>query len=186
LSARTDWAERASGRTGRGGGATASLPAWLHAAAPELEVVLTRQIGPMAKLLLRKVAQSAPDFDTLAEELLSHIPSPQARAMFGQQVTAIRTRHLPATGTGVLAPAPAATGKAPVPGGTASAPPIDPAEAEALVPLLAAAIGPIAAILVKRALREPCSRAEFVTRLAAHIEAETTRARFLARAGGEG
>lgn len=189
------WAEGAAQRSrggtsaGTGMGTSASMPAWLLEAAPDLEDVLTRQIGPMARLLLRRVAQTAPDFDALTGALLEHIPSPQARAMFEQQVTAIRTRHLPPTASVTSTRRPR--------GGTASrtrprtvAPTAAPApvvfitaeDAARFVPVLALAIGPIAAIVVKRALREPCSRDAFAARLAEHIEDEAARARFLAQA----
>jgi predicted Ser/Thr protein kinase len=209
--ARTGWAERplqplqpmqpvqsvragvaAGAATTRGGataGGGATLPDWLQHAAPELEAVLTRQVGPMARLLLRRVAQSASDFDGLADALLAHIPSPQARAMFERQVTEIRTRHLPPTRTGADGTAAGAAGAGTSGGGQAapaqaSALAVTPAQAAALTPLLAAAIGPIAAVVVKRALHAPCSRAEFVARLAAHIEADGARARFLDQAAG--
>jgi serine/threonine protein kinase len=180
------WAERSTSPTRHTGTGTL-LPAWLVASAPEVEVLLTRQVGPMAKLLLRRVAQSASDFDALAAALLPHIPSPQARAAFGQQMTEIGTRRqfgteVPASSNASLAQrtqAPAAHqddcgGEAPV----------TPELAANLTFLLAAAIGPIASVVVRRALREPCGREAFIVRLAGHIDAAPLRARFLQQAGG--
>lgn len=195
-SPRGAWAERSThagsgaSATGTGTGATASLPAWLHESAHALEAALTRQIGPMARLLLRKLALSAPDFDALVGALANHIPSPQARALFEQQVDEIRHIYLPpvrtahGTGTGTsssavrqVQPAEAASDPPDLPEA-----PVGPAFAAAVTPLLAAAIGPIAAIVVKRALRTPCGRAAFLERLADQVEAAPARARFLERA----
>lgn len=216
-SAHGAWAERSGRharhgtgtgtRTGTGTGTGASLPAWLHESAPALEAALTRQIGPMARLLLRKLAASSSDFDALVRELATHIPSPQARAMFEQQVEEIRHIYLPPvrtertersmadrtgnTGSGTRGTAARSTADrsaaaavpAPAP---PPDPPVDPAFAAAVQPLLAAAIGPIAAIVVKRALRTPCGRAAFIERLAAQIDAAPARARFVERAAALG
>jgi serine/threonine-protein kinase len=193
-----DWAERPALRSRHGDGGTTELPGWLAAAAPELEALLTRQIGPMAKLLLRRVARTAPDFDTLTAALVEHIPSVQARAVFEQGVTALRPQEAPATrggthrtGTGTgngnstkssrAATQTSNTGAAMA---SVAAAPITAAEAQAYLPLLAAAIGPIASIVVKRALRTPCTRAEFLARVGADIEADATRMRFLEQAAG--
>jgi serine/threonine-protein kinase len=195
-----DWAERPALRSRHGDGGTTELPGWLATAAPELEALLTRQIGPMAKLLLRRVARTAPDFDTLTAALVEHIPSVQARAVFEQGVTALRPQEAPATrgethrtggGTGTgngngTKSSRAATQTASTGARMASvaAAPITAAEAQAYLPLLAAAIGPIASIVVKRALRTPCTRAEFLARVGADIEADATRMRFLEQAAG--
>lgn len=187
-----DWAERPALRSRHGDSGTTELPGWLAAAAPELEALLTRQIGPMAKLLLRRVARTAPDFDTLTAALVEHIPSVQARAVFEQGVTAMRPQEAPATrggthrtgtgtGTAKTSTQTANTGAAMA---SVAAAPITAAEAEVYLPLLAAAIGPIASIVVKRALRTPCTRAEFLARVGAHIEADATRMRFLEQAAG--
>ena len=67
-----------------------------------------------------------------------------------------------------------------------TSPPIQPLTAEfatALTPVLAAAIGPIAAIVAKRALRQAANRADFIALLAAQIDADAARRRFLENAG---
>ncbi len=155
----------------RHGIGTAALPAWAQPVLPQLETVLTQQIGPMARLLLRKIAATAPDFDTLGEQLLEQIPSPAARARFEQDLAQIRGTLAPATLTG--------TGGQP----SLAAPVPTPEFAAALVPLLAIAIGPIASIVVKRALPNADSRAALVALVAEHIEAPAARARFVEQAG---
>ena len=170
--------------TGQGGGATATLPAWLQVAGPALEEALARQIGPMARLLLRKLAQAAPDYEALAHALLEQIPSPQARESFERQAAQIRIDYFPATRDGQSTTGAGASRRGAAPATAVEAPaPLAPDLADALAPLLAAAIGPIAAIVIKRAQREPCTRAELLARLAAHIEAAPARARFLEQAG---
>ena len=167
----------ATAHMGTGGG-TANYPAWLQPALPALEAALTRQIGPMAKLLLRKLAPVAADFETLGQQLLQHIPSPQAKAAFQQQLAEIQGLHLPVTGinlsTASIATATAANTLTP------TLPML--ALASMLTPMLATAIGPIASIVVKRALRQTTSRSELINLLASRIEVPAARARFLAQA----
>ena len=158
-------------------GMTADLTAWKLAALPQLETLLTAQIGPVARLLLRRIAGGAPDFTTLGERLLEHIPSPTARADFATELAALQE---------ALASAPdsvaAAAENAPATGNLAPpAPPgaITPAFGAALAQLLAVEIGPIAAIVVKRALARPADRAALLELVAEQIEAPAARARFL-------
>lgn len=188
LTSQPGWADRSTRHgTGTGSGATANQPAWLQAILPSLEALLTRQIGPMAKLLLRKIAATSPDFDSLGRQLLEHIPSPSAKAQFEQQLADIGAEYLPATGAGIdrqasttvtgtpaPVPAEAAPGDAP--------PPLTPEFATAVTPVLAVFIGPIAAIVVKRALRTAADRDDFLTQLAAHIDADAARQRFVEQA----
>jgi serine/threonine-protein kinase len=157
-------------------GGTANYPAWLQPALPALEAALTRQIGPMAKLLLRKLASTAADFEALGPQLLQHIPSPQAKTAFQQQLAELQGLHLPAASIDLsIAGASAATATL-----TPTLPML--ALSSMLTPLLAAAIGPIASIVVKRALRQATSRSELINLLAGQIEAPAARARFLAQA----
>jgi serine/threonine-protein kinase len=60
--------------------------------------------------------------------------------------------------------------------------PLTPEFATTLTPILAAAIGPIAAIVVKRALRQATTRDDLITLLATHIDAAPARQRFLENA----
>jgi predicted Ser/Thr protein kinase len=169
--ARTGWAERPPQQSRPGtGGMTGNQPAWLQATGPHVEVLLARQIGPMAKLLLRRIAQSAPDFATLGQQLATHIPSPAARAQFERQMVDIGVAWLPPTQQ-------ASSGQVP---GTLP-PQVTPAFAAAVTPLLAAAIGPIATVVVKRALPRAANRADFLALLAEQIEASLARDRFLAQ-----
>ena len=186
LTSQPGWADR-SGRhgmgTGTGTGVTANQPPWLQALLPSLEALLTRQIGPMAKLLLRKIAATSPDFDSLGRQLLEHIPSPSAKAQFEQQMAVIGAEYLPATGTGADSLASRnVAGTMPssaLAAATDAPPPLTPEFATAVTPVLAIFIGPIAAIVVKRALRTAADRDDFLAQLAAHIDADAARQRFV-------
>lgn len=197
LTSQPGWADRSTQQSRHGITSTANQPAWLQAILPPLETLLTRQVGPMAKLLLRKIAATSPDFDSLGRQLLEHIPSPSAKALFQQQMAAIGAEHFSAIATqaGETARGAANTGApqvATMPPTTLAPQPTTPAEttlptiqpltpefATALTPLLAAAIGPIAAIVVKRALRQSTSRDDFIALLATHIDAAAARQRFV-------
>jgi len=159
-------------------GRTADLTAWKRAVLPQLEVLLTAQIGPVARLLLRRIAASAPDFAALREQLLTHIPSPTAQADFSASLAALEATlaadRSEAGETGTGDPADAGTALAQPPSLAAN-----PAFGQALVPLLALEIGPIASIVVKRALLQASDRSGVIDLVARQIEAPAARDRFL-------
>jgi serine/threonine-protein kinase len=164
---------------------------WKQEAFPELEALLSRQIGPMAKLLLKKVAARAEGIDQLAELLLQHIPSERGRGEF-QQAIALLKRKLDASGTGsgvdstgVFRGAATSTGVvAGVAGRSAIRAPLafDDAWSDAMAQRLTVFIGPIARVVAKRAARQTNDKTEFLQLLSEHIESLPERARFLAEA----
>ncbi len=179
----------AGGSLASGTGAATNTP-WKLEALPELESMLSRQIGPMAKILLRKVAGKAEGIDELSELLLPHIPSEVGRGQFQQGVAMVK-KKLEASGTGSGAPR-TLTGlasggvSAVAPGRSAVRVPVpfDDAWADAVAQRLTVLIGPIARVVVKRAARQTGDKAEFLQLVAGHIESTQERARFLAEAGG--
>ncbi len=190
LTSQPGWADRSLQRSRHDLQTGAGHPAWLQSAVVPLEALLTRQIGPMAKLLLRRLAASSTDFDSLSQQLLEHIPSPAAKLQFQQHLAAIAAAQAPATardvrGTMALAAQPT---MAPTIARTIhplSDPvghPVTPQLATALTPLLAAAIGPIATIVVRRALNIAAGRDELIAMLALQIEAVAPRQRFMDQA----
>lgn len=154
----------------------ATMTPWKRAAFPDLEASLARQIGPLARYLLRKVGDQAEGLDHLSELLLPHIPSSLGRTQFQQALVQLK-KKLDADGTGSGA---VATGTAAR--GDGMAPLIDDAYADATTRKLVAIIGPIGQVVVKRALRQTGERAAFVQLLAVHIDDQDERARFLADA----
>ena len=178
----------------------ATLTPWKLEALPELEAVLSRQIGPMAKFLLKQAAAKAEGIDELAELLLQHIPSSGGQVEF-QAAIALLKRKLAASGTGSGVDANAglrsATGSTAMAGSTvtdtSARPPIrapirapisfDDAWADAMAQRLTVFIGPIARVVAKRAARQTIDKAEFLQLLSLHIESPAERARFLLDAG---
>jgi len=154
-----------------------TMTPWKRAAFPDLEASLARQIGPLARYLLRKVGDQAEGLDHLSELLLPHIPSSLGRTQFQQALVQLK-KKLDADGTGSGAVATATPARV-----DGAAPLIDDAYADATTRRLVALIGPIGQVVVKRALRQTGERAAFVQLLAAHIDNQDERARFLAEAG---
>lgn len=155
-------------------GLTADLTAWKLAALPQLEALLTAQIGPVARLLLRRIAAAAPDFAALRAQLLEQIPSPTARAEFDASLAALEE---------ALAPPPdSEDGARDVQPPQEEAPAPDAAYGAAVAQLLAVEIGPIAAIVVRRALPRAADREALLALVAEQIEAPAGRTRFLDQA----
>jgi serine/threonine protein kinase len=174
------------------GTASDTMSPWKIEAFPELETILSRQIGPMAKFLLKKAAAKADGMDELCELLLPHIPSEHGRAQFGDAVALLKKKlaasgtgcGAPGTGTRSVAGAPASTRLGAASGrSTIRAPEaFDEDFAERATQRLTVFIGPIARVVAKRAARQTNDRAEFLQLLAEHIESPPERSRFLAEA----
>lgn len=154
---------------------TADLTGWKMAALPRLEALLAAQIGPLASLLLRRLAANAPDFGALCERLLPHIPSPAARAAFAAELAALE-KTLDAAQR---------TGGGTQPGAMVQLDDTQPPGADfgaAVTALLAEEIGPIARIVVKRALLRATGRLALLDLVAQQIDAPAARSRFLEQA----
>ena len=172
----------------------ATMTPWKREALPEVEASLARQIGPMARFLLKKVADKAEGLDQLSELLLPHIPSSVGQVQFQQAVGQIR-KKLEATGTGTGAgtgmPRAQATGNMASATITAATAPVaaalpegyDEAYADATAHKLVAIIGPIGRVVVKRAMKQTGDKLAFLALLADHIDNPGERTRFLADAG---
>lgn len=158
--------------------AVETLTPWKLAVMPELESLLSHQIGPLARFLVRKSLTGADDFDAICAALLPHIPSERGREQFASASQSLFQRLNPPT----AAPAPLAEP-------TAIEPPtavteVTPAQVDAQLAQLAerrlaVLIGPIARIVVSRALRATAQHPPFLHLLAAHIESEAQRLAFL-------
>lgn len=222
--------------------AGATLTPWKLAALPELETLLTHQIGPMARLLLKRAAAQATDLATLCSALLPHIPSERGRQQFERESGQLRqrleeqaqereqrkrmiaaaeasfalqadvARQARADGENlgrnqgdgnesgadqgggndgadnngaerVAAAAASAHADADADAGSANAAAdltgYDQAFADATQRRLAAAIGPIAKVLVTRTARRSALRDEFLQLLAEHIDSAAERDAFL-------
>ncbi len=176
------------GATGSHGAAlTASAPKWVRDIGPELEVALSTQIGPMARLLLKNAARDAQDVDDLCQRLLPHIGSEQGRTQFIDSVRAIRER-LGIASASTTSGTRAAPGTLPATelsaltgGGTHLQLSADMME-EAHQKLLAY-IGPIAKVVVKRSAKQTSSPAQFYRLLSEQLATEQERNDFLKDVG---
>ncbi|MFC0134097.1 serine/threonine protein kinase [Massilia eurypsychrophila] len=168
-----------------------TLTPWKVESFPELESVLSRQIGPMARLLLRKAGSKADSMDELCELLLQHIPSQHGRSQFWEAVELLK-KKLAANGTGCGNAASGSRSRPPTAiASTATqsairpAEPVDDAYAERVALRLTRFIGPIARVVARRAARQTGDRAEFLQLLAVQIESTAERSHFLAEAGAD-
>lgn len=173
------------------GSGIATMTPWKREALPEVEASLARQIGPMARFLLKRVADKAEGLDHLSELLLPHIPSEVGREQFGHALAQIR-KKLDASGTGsgaTRASSQASLSGAAQPGlaSAVSRPPrpesFDTGYADATADKLVAIIGPIGRVVVKRAMKQTSDKQAFLQLLAGHIDNPGERTRFLADAG---
>jgi serine/threonine-protein kinase len=162
---------------------------------------LGRHLGPMAQVLVRRVARGCPDLATLYARLAEQVTDPAARQAFQNETAAQRTGTGQRTGasgtrTGTAGAAVGGSGMAPT-GRTAASPtvapgsgasgaatntglvPVSPALAEAAQRLLAREVGPIATLLVKKALAAAPLRDAFLQRLAQAVDDPGARARLL-------
>ena len=141
---------------------------WDPAALIQIETRLARHIGPMAKVLVRRAARETTDLSVLHERLAAHLGTHSERTEFlgGPGLASSRTgtrfdsrqaelSRDPPVGT-LVAEAPSLGGGEPV----------TQALLDHAAQVLAARIGPIARVLVKRAGAQAISRGAFCTSLA--------------------
>ncbi len=173
-----------SGQTGTS--LMATMTPWKLEVFPALEAVLSRQIGPMAKLLLKKAGARADDIDTLAGLLLAHVPSESGRAEFLDAVASLKkkspgsTMMASASSSGSASAAAVATAL----GSAMSSVPLDPAFIAAVETLLTHSIGAIAKVVIRRALPKCSNRDDFLTLIAQSIESTSERSQFLKSVAG--
>lgn len=190
---RTDLATATAARAAEHAIDVASLQEWKRESFPELEIMLSRHIGPMAQVLMRKVALKAESLDDVVILLLPQIPSEHDKAQF-QEAVALARRKLDASGTstgrrfnpgvGSLHGAAKVTAPGHAEGRTAIRAPItfDEAYVTAVTGLLLVFIGPIARVISKRAAKQTVDRAELIELIARQIDSAPDRASFLAQA----
>ncbi len=174
--------------TGSNGSAlSATAPQWLLDIAPELQVALSMQIGPMAKLLLKNAAREAVDVDDLCNKLLPHIASEQGREQFLEAVRALKKKLGLSTIGSTLGTRPTLTAAqtaelSQIAGGGTHLQ-LSAELMEAAHQKLLAYIGPIAKVVVKRTAKQTTSPAEFYRLLAEQLPNEQDRISFLKDVG---
>jgi serine/threonine-protein kinase len=157
--------------------------AWKQEVLPELQTLLSLQVGPMARLLLKNAAGDVTTMDELCARLLPHIPSEQGRTMFLDGVGGLR-KKLSSSGavalhsSGVAKPTATSLHTATHAKGGAQ-PALTPAVKEKAELKLTAYIGPIAKIVVKKAAKQARGQQDFLRLLADSLATEDERKRFL-------
>lgn len=159
-----------------------------------IEAELTRAIGPLAQVLMKKTLGRASDAQGLRELLAVSIQDAAAREAFiqGRHSTSVRSHSLSQPLTQPLTTQPpgaaaGARGSRTVPisgrGPTSGVPNFEPAQLEPLERALSQHIGPLARTLVRREAAKHQDWNALVQALAQDIDKAADRQRFLAAAG---
>jgi class 3 adenylate cyclase len=151
----------------------AGSPGLTPAVLARIEGALAESIGPLARVLVRKAAKTAPDVPALCQVLAMAVPEPQ------QDAFRLRLRDLVGAPGSASAPggspAPAAAQKS---APDRAAHPLSPEVLAEATERLAVHIGPVAKVLVKRAASEATGTRDLYQRLARHIDDPKERQRF--------
>jgi serine/threonine-protein kinase len=162
------------------------LVAWDADVYRRVEERLAARVGPLARVLVRKAAKEAPDFEDLCRRLAAQIPDEGARAAFLAEVLSGPSSSRPsAPGSEAAVSAPAArSGSQPSGPGSSTGPgSFPPAHLAAAEQRLAAEIGPLARVLVKKESKRHEAWSAFVEALAAQVPDEAGRGRLRASLG---
>jgi len=171
-----------------GSEALEGLPPWKNQVRQQLESLLSQQIGPLARLLVKKSLATTDDFTTMRGALLLHIPSERGREQFVTATDALYQRLAP-TGTSTASgthTGGVVTSQIEAQPGTADPRNIDEELRQNAEKRLTYLIGPIARILVSRAAKSAQTRQLFLQMLAEHISDPTQRSDFLQKLGNTG
>jgi serine/threonine-protein kinase len=145
-------------------------PGWNNEELTRVEHALASFVGPVAKVLVRMAAKHAGDLAALTSALTAHLTDEQDRQRFlakAIQPGTART-HASTGGSATARTVPTrAPTPAPAPSGT-MAPPLSPADVAHGLKVLTSHIGPIAAIVVKKASAKAPTQEQFFQMLAEH------------------
>ncbi len=166
-------------------GTGGSLTQWDKAVLAEAEQSLARHVGPLASVLVRRAAKECHDLATLYAKLAEQVTNPTARSAFiDHAVKAGRTTLTPTgTGggtTGGRGSTMFATAVAGMPTVATDAVRVSDAGLEAAQKLLAAHVGPIARVMVKKAAEKTRYREPFAALLAEAVPDGPARQKLLA------
>jgi len=186
------WVSAARKSSPPGPSAAAPAPGRLN---PEerarLEAALAPHVGPIAKVLVERVAHEAPDLAAASKKLANSIADGESRKTFLKTLTMVQNGPVRAGGAAGAPAAPALASKT----GTKRAPPVGgtaPLAATAFLEeavlqqaeqSLVRAVGPMARALVRRAAKSARSADELYAALAEELPEGPERERFLATHG---
>jgi serine/threonine-protein kinase len=158
---------------------------WTAEELRHLEGALAHSVGPMARVLVVRATQTGGTREEILDRLGQQIPAAAARQKFLDTFRNRMRTPTPRSPTPRPAapgtPAPGASARPPS-GADAAAPAISAEDTEALRALLADRIGPLAGVLVRRAVARAQGRDALLAELADHVPAGPGRASFLAAA----
>jgi serine/threonine protein kinase len=142
----------------------------------QIESSLSRHMGPLAKVLIRKSQAETTDFDVFFHMLADQIPDAEEQRAFLKKVGELKPKSKPRAEGVKPAPVAAAAPKAAT---TAKA--ISPEVLATCERALASYVGPLAKLLIKEAATQTSDLKELYRKLADHIDSEDERRDFLAQ-----
>jgi len=169
--------------TGAAAGAASGaegLAAWDADVYRRVEERLAVRVGPMARILVRNAVREAPDFETLCRLLATQIPDEGDRPAFLREVLSGPASSRPSGAGGGSSAAGGQPAPPPRPSGSgASSGPsaFPPALLAAAEQRLAAEVGPLARVLVRKEAKRQPSWSALVEALAAQVPDEAGRRR---------
>lgn len=156
---------------------TAPPTGWDASVLARIERELTKYVGPVARVLVRRSARDHQTLAALSAALAESLPNGKDRDAF---LTVVNGPGTPTPMPRTLDPSGSRAGTAPPSGGRD---PISAEDIERATRALTQSVGPIAKVLVKRTAAEGLGRRDFLNRLAQHVASDADRARFLREAG---
>jgi class 3 adenylate cyclase len=139
---------------------------------------LAREIGPVAKLIVRRTVERAADARTLCQALAEHVPDASRGTFLAGLADLVESAGSPTkSASEAVPPAP------PAPRSAGPAREIGPDVLARAEQLLTRHIGPVARVLVRQAAKQAQSPHALFESLGAHIENAEVRKAFLAEAG---
>lgn len=138
-------------------------PGWDPALLKQIDAQLARFVGPLAKVLVRRAARQTVDMDELYARLAETLGAEDRKTFMASRSALTRARAHAAT--------------------LPDTAPLTPETIDAAQHRLAAYVGPIAKVLVKKAAAQAGSVRQFYLLLADSLESEAERTRFLREIG---
>ena len=139
--------------------ATTPIAGWDEATLAQVELALASFIGPVARVLVRQAARSCADLNSLSTQVAGHLANENDRQRF---LTRIGPGSAVARASPAASPVPPASAPASTDGAAALAAPL----VAAATAVLARHLGPIAAVVARKAAARNPSREAFFEQLA--------------------
>jgi eukaryotic-like serine/threonine-protein kinase len=167
-----------------------TLSAWKNELAADLQTLLAKQVGPVARVMLKTALAEAEHLEDLYIKLSPHIPTEKGRKEFSDGMHRIKNKLLDRTslgGAGLAKFAGMSSGFVSNPSGAGnnkSSPPPTPAQITAddrdkVEKILTHYVGPIAKILLRKACEQTQNKVQLAQLLCEHLPAPADRTRFL-------